>query len=133
MRNFSSIKRARTRFGALDRVAAHFFHFAPLKRAAEATLSTDISNFERARAEAFANMPTERQVLDLICRTVAEVEHARAEFFTDFVARFQRTQAEWCREFVDRLAGRDGCFDELVARMRAELKAERLLPRRRRR
>jgi hypothetical protein len=29
-------------------------------------LSIEISDFERARREAFASMPTERQVLDLI-------------------------------------------------------------------
>jgi hypothetical protein len=50
-------------------------------------LSTEISEFERARAKAFASIPTEREVRDLICRTVAEVERARAEWLASFLPR----------------------------------------------
>jgi hypothetical protein len=50
-------------------------------------LSGKITDFERTSAEAFADIPTERQVLDLICRTVAEVERARLEWLASFLPR----------------------------------------------
>jgi tRNA-splicing ligase RtcB len=46
-----------------------------------------ITDFERAWREAFASIPSERQVLDLICRTVADVERARLEWLASFVPK----------------------------------------------
>ena len=37
--------------------------------------------------EFFASLPTEREFIDLICRTVAEVERGRLEWLASFVAR----------------------------------------------
>jgi hypothetical protein len=53
----------------------------------KASLSEKITDFEleRVRAEAFASIPTERQVLDLICRTVADVKRACLEWLASFV------------------------------------------------
>jgi hypothetical protein len=68
-------------------------------------LSREVSDFERARAEAFATFPTEAERLVLICETVAEVERGRVEWFKAFADTFERARSEWLASFVARGTG----------------------------
>jgi hypothetical protein len=62
---------------------------------------------------ATVTVPTQREITDLICATVAQVERARVQAFAtlaetslvdriaETVAQNERARAAWWREFVD--------------------------------
>ena len=49
----------------------------PTEREVIGLICRTVAEVERARVEFFASLPTEREFIDLICRTVAEVERGR--------------------------------------------------------
>jgi hypothetical protein len=59
----------------------------PTEREVIGLICRTVAEVERARVEFFASLPTEREFIDLICRTVAEVERGRLEWLASFVAR----------------------------------------------